>query len=73
MGVDAYQGANVTLYAIDYVLGASTRVLVVKAEDRDDAFDRARTELRARRFFSASIQGTARPASQDDIDRAELE
>jgi len=58
-----------TRFAVDYVLGASTRVIVVEAEDRDDAFDRARSELRARRLFSASIQGTARPATQEDIER----
>lgn len=62
-----------TTYAINYVLGGQTRVLIVKAEDRDDAFDKARDALRFAGFPGASIQGTARPASQDDLDKAERE
>lgn len=55
-------------YAINYVLGHATRVLVVDAEDRDDAFDKARAELVRRKLISASLQGCARVASQDDIE-----
>lgn len=58
-----------TTYAINYVLGGHTLVLCVKAEDRDDAFDVARGVLRKAGFFSASLQGSARVASQDDIER----
>ena len=55
-------------YAINYVLGRDNRVLVVDATDRDDAYSDARSWLVQRRLFSASLQGTCRPASQDDID-----
>lgn len=57
-------------YAINYVLGHETRVLVVDAPDRDDAYGEARAWLVGRRLFSASLQGSCRPASQDDIDLA---
>lgn len=57
-----------TIYAINYVLGGQTFVLCVQAEDRDDAFDVARGALRVAGFVSASLQGTARVASQDDIE-----
>ena len=57
-------------YAINYVLGYDTRVLVVEADDRDDAYDVARTDLRSRKFFSASLQGSCRVATQSDIDTA---
>ena len=55
-------------YAINYVLGRETLVLVVDAQDHDDAYDEARSLLVRRRLFSASLQGSCRPASQDDID-----
>ena len=57
-------------YAINYVLGYDTRVIVVDASDHDDAYDVARSELRARKFFSASLQGACRAATQADIDAA---
>lgn len=59
-----------TKYAIDVVLGANRYTLVVCACDRDEAFSIARDSLCEARLFSASLQGTARPASQCDIDRA---
>lgn len=55
-------------YAINYVLGGDTRVLVVDADDRDDAYADAREWLRQRRMISASLQGSCRVASQDDVD-----
>ena len=55
-------------YAINYVLGRETHVLVVDAPDRDDAYGEARALLVRRRLFSASLQGSCRPASHDDID-----
>ena len=55
-------------YAINYVLGHETHVIVVDAPDRDDAYSEARSLLVRRRLFSASLQGSCRPASQDDID-----
>jgi hypothetical protein len=55
-------------YAISYVLGTVTYVVVVRAPDRDDAYDAAREWLRSVGLASAAIQGTARPAGQDDID-----
>jgi hypothetical protein len=57
-------------YAINYVLGRETLVLVVSAADRDDAYGQARDWLVRRRLFSASLQGSCRPATQDDIDSA---
>ena len=60
-------------YSINYVLGRETMVLVVSATDRDDAYYEARSWLVRRRLFSASLQGSCRPASQDDIDAWELE
>lgn len=59
-------------YAINYVLGYSTNVLVVEANDRDDAYAVARAELRARKFYSASLQGSCRVATQSDIDNAAM-
>lgn len=55
-------------YAINYVLGRDTRVLVVDATDRDCAYDEARALLVRRRLFSASLQGSCRVATQSDID-----
>lgn len=60
-------------YAINYVLGRETLTLVVSAADRDDAYDEARSWLVRRRLFSASLQGSCRPANQDDIDHWEDE
>lgn len=60
-------------YAIKYVLGRDTRTMVLQASDSDDAFRRCRQNLRDAGFISASIQGSPRPASQDDIDAAERE
>lgn len=57
-------------YAINYVLGRDTHVLVVEANDRDDAYDKARYTLVQRRLFAASLQGSCRPASQSDLDAA---
>ncbi len=58
-------------YAVDYVLGRDKYTLVVEAEDRDDAYAVARDHLVQKRLFSASLQGTARVATQDDVDAAE--
>ncbi len=58
-------------YAIDYVLGFDKYTLVVEAEDRDEAYAAARDHLVRSKLFSASIQGTARVATQDDVDAAE--
>lgn len=58
-----------TLYAIDYVLGGRTLVLTMEAEDRDEAYDIARTTLIEERLFSASLQGSCRIASQGDLEK----
>ena len=61
-------------FAVTYILdGVNKRVCVIKATDRDDAYDKARAELVSRRWYSASIQGTARPASQEDINAAAID
>lgn len=56
-------------YAIEYALGERRLLLVVRAQNALDAYDQARKVL-ASTYPSASIQGTARPASADDVDRA---
>lgn len=48
------------LYDVVFRLGRERRVLQVRAEDADTAYDLARFEL-ADRFPSASIQGKATP------------
>ena len=58
-------------YAITYVLGAARHVLIVEAPDRDDAYAEARSVLMKKKLYSASLQGTCRVASQDDIEEAE--
>jgi hypothetical protein len=59
------------LYAVDYaVMNNGHHTEVVTANDPDDAYDRARSII-ARRFVSASIQGTARVATEADERRAE--
>lgn len=58
-------------YAITYRLGREAKVLVVDADDRDDAYHKARSLLLRIVLISASPQGTARPATQDEIDNAE--
>ena len=58
-------------FAIDYVSGYNTRALVVDAPDADDAYDVARSTLRSRGLYSASLQGKCRTATQADIDAAE--
>lgn len=57
-------------YAIDFVLGGQKHVLCVKAEDRDDAFDKAREQLRQAKLISFSLQGSPRPATDDEIERS---
>jgi hypothetical protein len=57
-------------FAINYVLGNYSRVLVVEADNRDDAYEKARSLLVERRLFSASLQGSCRVATQADIDAA---
>ena len=52
-------------YAINYVLGRETHVLVVDAPDRDDAYSEARALLVRRRLFSASLQGSCRPGTEN--------
>ncbi len=59
-------------YAIPYVLGRETRVLVVDASDCDDAYTEARSWLVRRRLYSAALQGSCRAASQDDLDAYSL-
>jgi len=56
-------------YAVDYVLGAETRVIVVSDETHDDAYAQARTILSST-YRSAAIVGTARPATQEDVERS---
>ena len=57
-------------YAINYVLGRENHTLVVDAPDRDDAYSEARSLLVRCGLFSASLQGSCRPASQDDIEKS---
>lgn len=60
---------SLTNYAVDFILtGTKKQVIVVSAYSRDDAYSRARATLVIRRLIGASIQGTARPATQADID-----
>jgi len=59
-------------FAINYVLGGQTRVLVVQAADRDEAYEEAREWLVSQKLYSAALQGSARPASQSDLDAAEM-
>lgn len=58
-------------YAINYVLGRETHTLVVDAPDRDDAYSEARSLLVRHGLFSASLQGSCHPASQDDIEKSQ--
>ena len=59
-------------YAIEYIIGYAKNTLVVRATDADEAYALCRSELLRRGLVSASLQGTCRPASQMDIDRAIL-
>ena len=59
-------------YAINYTLGRDTEVITVDAPDADTAYSEARWWLVRRSLHSAALQGCARAASQDDIDRAKL-
>lgn len=54
-------------YAVDFVLG-TRQVIVVDALNVDDAYDVGRSELRRRKLYSAAIVGTARLATQADVD-----
>lgn len=54
-------------YAINYVLGRASGVIVVDASDRDEAYSEARAWLRRRRLTSAALQGSCRPATGDDM------
>lgn len=56
-----------TTYAINYVSGYDTRVIVVTASDLDDAYDKARSWLLENRLLMASLQGCCRVASESDV------
>lgn len=56
-----------TAYAINYVHGYDTRLIVVTAGDPDDAYDKARGWLLENRFYSAALQGCCRVASESDV------
>lgn len=56
------------LFAIKYVLGAETHVYVTDAPNADEAYADIREILRLKGFVTASLQGTCRPALQEEID-----
>lgn len=58
------------LYAINYVLGRDTRILIIDADQPNVVDALARAELYRRRLISASLQGTHRIAGPIDLEIA---
>lgn len=57
-------------YAVEFILGRDRHTIIVRAEDPDEAFTVGRACVVRNRLYNASIQGTPRVATRDDIDRA---
>ena len=65
-------GEAMATFAMDYVLGRRLYTVIVHAATRTAADYEARDEiLGRRRLVGASMQGSPRPAGQDDYDAAQ--
>lgn len=58
-------------YAIDYMWGKQRKTFVVEADDPDTAYEVARDEITRLKLYGAALIGTARVASEADLDRVE--